>query len=309
MVNTMKDLHFSTSISALFLAVLLWGIIGLNDPVQVSLKIPVSVSDGPKEEAVITNAPVAVNATIRASGWRVLRCMFDPTVRLSIPRPSPRNRMVLSTVEVLEQMDAFSRGVVFIDAVPRSITIVSEKAVSKRIPIQPILLGKFREGFDRVGPIHVTPDSVTITGASSVLSTIERWPTTPIQFHDINTPFVSTVTLSDSLSMFVQRSVSSTQVGFEVQPTAEQMISGVPVELIQVPERKKIILIPNVVDVIIRGGVNTLSALPVNDIKATIDYRSILLDTSGTVTPTINTPENITVVRIAPDKVQYILRQ
>lgn len=305
----MKGLHISSSIAALILALLLWVFIGLNDPVQISLSIPVTVPHGTNDEAVITNAPPTVAVTIRSSGWRALRCMFDPTIQLQLPLPPVRTRQTFSTVDALEQMDAFSRGIVIVDAAPHSISVSTEKAVSKRIPITAVTRGKFRDGFDRVGPIIISPDSITVTGASSILATVDRWPTVPILFQDINTPFSSVALLSDSLSMVVHRSVSSALVSFEVQPIAERTITGVPVELIQAPNRKKILLLPGSVDVIIRGGVNALASLPLKDIKASIDYRSILLDTSGTVIPAISTPNNISVVRIVPDKVQYILRQ
>jgi hypothetical protein len=96
---------------------------------------------------------------------------------------------------------------------------------------------------------------------------------------------------------------------FDVQPIAEKTIDNIPVEVNQIPGTRNVVLIPPTVSIIIRSGVNAVAPLTEKDFYAFVDYKSILLDTSGFVQPIILGPENIKIVNQQPEKIQYVVRK
>ena len=127
--------------------------------------------------------------------------------------------------------------------------------------------------------------------------------------NDINTPVSVVIPLVDSLSNEITLSHTYTKVFFDVQPFAELTIDNIPVELNQVSGYLSVVLIPPTVSVIIRSGVNAITPLQEKDFYAYIDYKSILLDTSGYVQPVIHGPDNIQIVQQIPDRIQYVVRK
>ncbi|MBP6672545.1 MAG: hypothetical protein KA247_05320, partial [Bacteroidetes bacterium] len=94
-----------------------------------------------------------------------------------------------------------------------------------------------------------------------------------------------------------------------VQPIAERTITDIPIEVLQVPERRNVVLIPPKISVIVRSGVNNVANITRNDFQAYIDYRSILLDTSGLMTVTIIGPDHVQIVQQDPQRIQYVVRK
>jgi hypothetical protein len=57
------------------------------------------------------------------------------------------------------------------------------------------------------------------------------------------------------------------------------------------------------------NNINAVAPLTEKDFYAFVDYKSILLDTSGFVQPIILGPENIKIVNQQPEKIQYVVRK
>jgi hypothetical protein len=52
-----------------------------------------------------------------------------------------------------------------------------------------------------------------------------------------------------------------------------------------------------------------LALVQADEITASIHYRSILLDTSGSVRPEITIPNGLTLVASKPDRIEYVTRK
>jgi hypothetical protein len=98
-------------------------------------------------------------------------------------------------------------------------------------------------------------------------------------------------------------------VQIDVQPIAEKSFKGIPVEVNQVPGNRVVVLIPPKIDIIVRGGIEQVAAVEQKDFSSYIDYKSILLDTTGSITPVVTTPKDIKIVRQDPERLQYVVRK
>ena len=99
------------------------------------------------------------------------------------------------------------------------------------------------------------------------------------------------------------------RVQFNVQPFAEKPFSGLPVEVLDVPANRELILIPPKIDIVVRGGIEQLSGLSLRDFTASVEFGTVVNDTSGFIDPQIGPPSGIQVMSKRPDRLQYIVRK
>jgi YbbR domain-containing protein len=196
-----------------------------------------------------------------------------------------------------------------IEIFPDTLQVVIDDKATKRVPLTPVVDAVFHEGFGRVGPVVLTPDSVTLIGARSELADIDHWQAQPVTVRESKSAVNETVQLSDPDMPEIRVSPSSAILSFDVQPIAEKTITNIPVMVNQLPGNRHVVLIPPTIDIVIRSGAQYVAGVDQNDISAYVEYRSILLDTSGTITPTILCPDNISVVRSIPPRLQYVMRK
>ena len=69
------------------------------------------------------------------------------------------------------------------------------------------------------------------------------------------------------------------------------------------------LLIPQSVTVQLKGGVNQLAGIEPGKIKAHIDYRKILSDSTGSLTPVFDIPAGSTVISAKPETIQYVIKK
>ena len=89
-------------------------------------------------------------------------------------------------------------GVVALDMNPDSIWVDVD---SLGPPLTPVVLDhsvSFRDRYGPVGPTRVTPDSVTVEGARSVIALVDRWRTARFTLDNLKAPVDMTVPMSVS---------------------------------------------------------------------------------------------------------------
>jgi hypothetical protein len=191
---------------------------------------------------------------------------------------------------------------------PESVFVALDTLSSKMLPVRLDCAFSFREGYGRVGPIFLWPESVLVDGAKGVLGKVTEWRTAHREFLNLKSPFDAEIPFADPSPYMLSFSHSAVLVTFDIQPFAEKTFSGLPVEVLSVAAKREVILIPPRIDIVVRGGIDQLSNLGLEDFHASIEYRTVLSDTSGTLAVEIGAPEGVQIVRRQPDRLQYIIR-
>lgn len=294
---------------SLIFAFLVWVSVNLGNQFTISIAVPVKVENLRSNQAIAIPLPTTVHIGIQGTGWQLLNTLLTPNLYYTIDFKTLSRKSLLLTSRELNDRVNLSKEIRVIDSSPETLIVQLDEKVSKKIPVVPIVKAMFREGFGIVGKVKPTPDSIVIIGARSLLENIDVWNTQTIFLHDINAPVDVNIQLADSLQFEIVRPISNVNVSFDVQPIAEKTINDIAVEILQAPESRKVVLIPPKVSIIVRSGVNSVANLSAKDFYAFIDYKSILLDTSGLMLANIVGPENVKIVQINPEKIQYVVRK
>jgi len=111
------------------------------------------------------------------------------------------------------------------------------------------------------------------------------------------------------LKNIIKLSNETVWIDIHVQMFAEQEYKDVPIVLENFPDNHQIYILPSVIDIIVRSGVDILATFDPNQLKIIIDYKQLEKDTSGYLKPEAILPENLELVKLIPPKVQYIIRE
>jgi len=305
----MKPRRYHIVIATAFLGVFLWFTVNLREQYQVSVDAPLTIDGIPEGMAIRTPVPASLQLRFRGDGWRLATLLIGSVPHLHFPVSSlaPENPTITLN-DVLDRI-ALARGVQLFDMNPDTVTVLLDRRGERRVAVIPDVSIGVRDGYGQVGPVLVSPESITVYGATTVLQQITSCPTTAVRFDDLKNPLEEDVPVAASPEHPLEYAPASVKIRVNIQPFAEKLFSGLPVEIRGLPQNRDVIFIPPKLDIVARGGIRQLaSVLPV-DFQVSVDYANIVSDTTGYISPAVTLPLGVQVVTQRPERLQYIVRK
>jgi len=194
-----------------------------------------------------------------------------------------------------------------IDIYPAKINIKINKAGETVKPVTADLSLQYEDGFGLVGKIKITPNSVKLKGSEKLLAGINSVKTKKTILTGLKEKTVIEVQLEgiEGVSIAPQK----VTIELDVQKIADREIEGVVLSVLDKPKERDILLNPDKVTVTVRGGIDIISTLKAEEIKAVINYPEIVNDTTGITVPKVILPETIDFIDIKPPHIKYIIKK
>lgn len=293
-------------VSVLF-SITVWVSIALSDEYYSTYKLPIAIIDLPSGYSVGNNLPETITVRLKGDGWKLMSFELGSTEYFYVSVKGDSGVITANLLANVENNPWFTSGINILDINPKNIRIVVEPIVEKKLKIIPKLKLDFKEGYSLATQVLVEPDSALIRGPGSVIKKMETYSTKEISLKNLDqkTNFIAEL---EELRGF-ETDLKFVNVTLDVQRIVENSINDIPVSVINKPENVDVILIPNTISCTFRGGVNILGKVSVNDIIATVDYNSVVTDTLGFVKPEIQSPENLNLLSVRPDKLKYVIKK
>jgi hypothetical protein len=290
-------------------ASLLWVSVNLGEPYQVVLHTPLHITGVPEDLALRGVAPPELRVKIRGAGWSLAPLVFGRSPVCAVDISSlPAGTRSLSLADVVDRLP-LPAGVTAVEMSPQEVALDLEAAARRLLPLRPRVTATFRERYGQVGPIRLSPESVLVRGAASVVERLEFWNTAPLTFELLRGPVDLTVPVAEPQRHRLEVTPRETRLRMDVQWFAEKTLADLPVEVTDVPPHRDIVFVPPRVDLVVRGGVQQLSRLGRADVRLRVEYAALLSDTTGLVVPLVMSPPEIQVVARRPERLQYIIRK
>lgn len=305
----MKKHRLHVIVTTALIGIFLWLSATLRDQYQITVAAPLVIEDIPEGVAIRTPVPRTVQLKFRGNGWRLAGLLMGPDMAVHIPFGTlPQGNRTITINEITERI-SYSPSVELVSMNPDTIAVRLDRLTTKRVPVIPDFSISFKEGYGQVGNVLVSPESVTVNGAETVLRDITAWKTTRTSFEELKTPVEQEVVLAQSDNLLLSSTPPAVRVRINVQPFAEKVFSGLPVEISGLPANRDVIFIPPKMEIVVRGGIRQLASLLPVDFQLGISYDRIVADTTGTIEPDVAAPSGIQVVSRRPERVQYVVRK
>ena len=187
---------------ALLFAVVLWGIVSLSNQFTYSFEVPLRV-ELPFDQALTEPIPALVRVTTRASGWSLLKMLATERTECVVyppPMVVPGDRIVgVGRNRLLASIRTNIPDAQQVSITPDSLTLAIGSVESKDVPISPEVTINTRRGFQVIGSLRLTPDTVKLIGSKKILQDITSWPADPLVLNDVHRPVSQYLWLSDTL--------------------------------------------------------------------------------------------------------------
>lgn len=154
----------------------------------------------------------------------------------------------------------------------------------RRVPVVPVYSISYKPQYTNVGDIRMNPDSVTVYGEPSNISTIDKIFTEPFTLDDVSSSKRGTVKLEKIQG--VRNSAESADYSLEVSRFVEIKVS-LPVKGRNVPAGRNLVIYPSMAEVTFRC-VFPVSSDPVGSAKVYVDYEQFEQSSKGQCIPYVD---------------------
>lgn len=284
----------------------LWFTVSMRETYTVTVSSPINIVDLPDGQALTTRPSPAVNVQLQGVGWDLLTLSRKPP-EIRVLAEEDEVDLLQATVET-SQLPA---GVLVQGVQPQTMSLSLDNEVSIRLPIE--LVGEIdtERPYGLISEPTLSPDSVTVRGARSLLQGVLAWPTEVVSLEGLKQSTTLEVGFGDTLAGLVSLSTDRTRLSIEIAQLTEGTRS-LEVHPVNVPEGvTEVRFIPGRVQAtydVPTDGSDYDEALESDDFYAVVDYGDILRDTTaGTVPVSAHIPDNLLIqnVRLSPRRLEY----
>ncbi|MEM1043139.1 MAG: hypothetical protein AAGI91_10975 [Bacteroidota bacterium] len=281
----------------------LWFSFSMLESYSVVVEMPLVVRDLPDGQALRRLPNPTARVTVQGEGWELFNLRRSPPT------------LEINAQEA--QFDVFSAaseggrlppGVSVQSVVPDVIEPDLEPRIERALPVRPRTQLAVSSLYELLGEPTVDPDTVVVAGARSIVNSLSFWPTERLVREDVGASFTAPVALSDTLAGLVSLSLrevnlsAAVAVFTEAKRDLEVRTEGTP------PGGNPVRLIPSSVTVTYSVPMDEFARAKTSErFYAVVDYASAINDTTGTVQPMLNLPQELHVrnARITPRRLEY----
>ncbi len=235
-------------ILSVFIALGMWIMVVSGHEETKEMTVPVkliNVSNG--KVAIADNSNVSINIKGAA---RLMQSLANSDVLLDIDVATFPNGQ--SIRRILPEDFKTPLGLEVVDVKPAELRITLDNITAKDVRVLPSIIGEVKQGY-MVESITLKPNSVSVTGAKSVLSKLENISTMPINLSERSENFVQNVVLKDYEGV-TKIQPSSVEVRVKLRENmVEHEFTNVPVECMNLKSNLMVVNTPSLSYVKARG--------------------------------------------------------
>ncbi|MDZ7682991.1 MAG: CdaR family protein [Fodinibius sp.] len=289
---------------AFILALCFWFMVNLSRDYNLNIDLPIQLGAVPTEKALAEELPERATVSVNGEGWKLLNLYNNPpTINIDVSESE-----VNLYDQAQQQMN--SLPAISIQKVqPLIITVELEDRVSKKVPIRSNVDISFAQQYDFVGSPSLRPDSVTITGAASLVRNIDEWATDSVQLSNISTDVSRAISLQSSGELL---SISQEDVMYNA--SVAQYTEGearVAINTRNLPQGRLVSYSPSSITVKYDVPIDEYTQIQnQNTFRAFVTYQQIQRDSTGFVTPQIEQSANNYNIRVRtfqPRNIAYFM--
>ena len=295
-------------INTFIFSVLIWIYVNLNLTYTIESTIPIQIKSG-KSQGISNEIPSNLDVVLKGKGWGLMKVLLSKNLIYYLDLTAFKKDTKVDLMQNSSDIINLPSDVFVQSINPGIIDVSFDNIITKTVKVKNNTSVQSKDGYMVIGGVKISPDSVKITGASSIVMKIKFVQTENILFKDVNTNISKDVRLIDSLGNQVKVDPMVVNVSYKIELSAEKTFEDIEVNVYGVPIDKDVLIVPPKISISLRGGVEELSKLTAKDIKIGINFRQIESDEQGEVEPTIELSDLFTLLKVEPQRFQYIIKK
>lgn len=293
-------------IASVIFAFILWGSISLSDIYYTNVNVKLTLYNFPQGYTSGSQVPEKIKLRVKGQGWRLVSINVGPETEFRVSVGGDSGRHNINLYDYLESNRWLLSDVEIINIYPDSLRFFVERIISKKLPVISGLDLEFKPGYGLASDIVLRPDTVVVSGPISLLKSMKEIRTVDksLDLLDSKTKLEANLPVMNG----IEYSANLVEVILDIQRIVDKQFENIAVDVIDIPQRKEVVLLPNKIGFNVRGGIEILGKLKTEQFHAYVRYQSLVQDTTGSVTPILEMPKNVTLQYLKPDRLRYVIR-
>lgn len=295
---------------SLFFALLIWFFVAMTKRYTAAVSLPVVLKTENATRTVKGDYPKRIEVKLESEGWKILSLYLGQTEWVvDLSNEVQKDVLEIETLlKATQYIKPLPEGMKVLEVEPQVLELELEEKITKRVPIRLATQLIAQPGFVIRPNIQIQPESLTVSGARSIVEPIRFWKAIVPSKQELANAFQLELPLEDTLKEVVTRSVNKVKVNGVAEQLSENEFSDVPISLIKSKRPVYVTLIPSRVNITLSGAVSDLAKVRAESLSVIIDGEKLLNDTTGYIVPVVKYPRGLELRRLSPEKIQYILR-
>lgn len=248
----------------------LWFNINLQKDFEASVNIPIVVSNIQRGKTLLYPVPEEARIKIRSKGRNLILSDLGKDIFFEIDASGISDSALIrlnsdffinTSGKELEPLFIFH---------PQEVRIILDDYASKKVPVDLQSSYSMAAGYVTSGPFVLEPDSIEISGPKSRVEKIQSVKTAKMHDRDLTEDFSREIDLLTNGFPTVKYSENKVEA-YQKIVRKGSVTFKVPVNLINIPEGKSILIEPIAVDITVEGPVNELQKMTAGDFYAEAD--------------------------------------
>lgn len=301
----------------LAIATVFWFLNALNKEYTVDLSFPVKYTNLPKNKILANSPPDHFTLKVNSYGFTILRhklsMAFSPLVfnvndftgrRME---SSESSKFRIGTRQFINRISAqVSNELRIIEIQPDSLYFEFDKIVHRKIKVEPNITYTLKQQYYLNGNITTDPDSVLVSGAESVLDTLQYVLTQKQHYKELEKNTQRNVQLEGYENLTIEPKRVILKIPLE-EYTEKNLIA--PVHVTDAPANVNIKLFPDKVKVSFLVALSHFSDITEADFKLTVPYSDVVEKKEMLKINLDTKPQNILSVSVVPEQVEYLIEE
>lgn len=302
----------------LLLAFIFWFLNALSKEMSGRIEFPVRYINFPEDRALVNELPDYFNLMVTGPGYSIVQTKLGGrkehlTVDLDkagirVQEDRDKLRFYILSFSLREQLSSQLRtDFSIVSIVPDTIQFEFDLVGKRKVPVIPDIEIITQRQYFVHGDIVCSPDSIEITGPSTIVDTIQAVYTKYYSFDQLNE------TVSKTLGFKAISKISFSDRRSEVTVPVEQFTEAMidlPLTIINVPDTVNIRLFPDMVTlqcIVALSDYNNIQDAP---IEAIIDLKDLdVMATNRLKVILEKMPEYASQVKVNPQYVEYLIER
>lgn len=289
---------------ALILALCLWLMVNLSREYNLNIDLPIAVGTVPQDKALAEDLPEQATVSVSGEGWKLINLYNNPpSIRVDVTKPE------INVYDQVQQQMNMLPNITVQKVQPLILNVQLEERMSRRVPVRTRVELSFEEQYDLVSEPDIQPDSITVTGARSLVNDVTEWPTDSVHFKGVDGDLSRSVPLQKSGEL-INLSRQEVQYTARVSQFTEGEVK-VDIQVRNMPVGQGVSFSPSSITVKYDVPLNEYAEVQkIDPFNAYITYSQIQQDSSGFLTPQIETSTDqyhIAVRSFQPRRVAYFM--
>lgn len=289
-------------------SIILWVSISLSNDYGTSMQLPIRIINVPEGYVPTSPSSDLITVKVKGKGWNLLNSMITAQHDYYVDAGNDlQKKKVLNLKSFASENSWLTSKVEIIEVIPDTISFKFEKIDFAKLKIVPHLQLDFKTGYGIARDFIVIPESTIASGAAQKINSMVEVPTELLKISDLSEKMERVIELKSTDG--ITYDVESVKIILDVQRIVEQSYDEIEVSVSDIPKDRQVVLLPNKINVQLRGGIDVLGKLDKSEIIASVYYRDVVLDTIGSIIPHLKIPNHTQLINIRPPQVKYIIKK